>query len=804
MKANRLNMPLRILTFAMVFLGVVSIVLTGYFPPPQPLIVIAVLLIGFFFWDSRIHTVRPASRSDRGALGPSDLAEAPRRTFRHRVYSAAWYIVTLLFLVWCSYDVFIKPLPGEEITVRIPIAAMRLSIFLQLFKVYNAKSDRDYIHMFLLSFFQFVSCAGVCVEFYLLPLLLLYMIIAMWALTLFHFRRQLRTPEALVAAPVVAPNRRAGSGRLLTPGFFTGTFLASLLVIILAAALFLAFPRSATSDTPLSFQRFLGSLGRRLSSGSSGTVDLNIVGIINRDPRRVLRASFPTLQDPPYPVLWRHTALHYYDGRTKRWGRPRRHYASTTRKPSPEVAARVNVLVRKSPGLFVAASEFHKYNSIEDLRNDPQLVPQQYAYLYSYARTRICSAFTAPVAVIADVPVISSYVNDSHYCWQRTKNGFNCTVFSRIPSPASASPTGADSMQASYHLNQEKRNRYTELPPGLSPRFHQLAKQVTRGAPSDYEKARALRTYLSMNCRYSLKLTQAPGRRGPLYDFLFADKPGHCEYFASAMVILLRELGIPSCFAHGYSTGRWDPETKVFEVRRLDAHAWAEVFIENRGWIPFDPTPTVPDDDRPDTFLSNLFGPFSDFFRACEDQWAEGVISYNRFRQKAAFRFVLARANKILRSVKEFTLSSASALSQLFERTVKNTFLAVLIAVVTAVLLLAIVGGIIRFKREGKFRLLYRRYQVPRLSGLRVKFYEKMLRLLVVRGIAKDPADTPLEFADRVASAEQPLPDVRTVTDLYYFVRFGNGKLTYEQSRTIQAILARLRRFPNHSVRLNP
>jgi len=773
-------MPLRVLTFAMVFLGVLSIVLTGFLPPPEPLIAVSILLVGFFFWDSKLHS------------GPSSTG-SPRRPLRHRIYSAAWSVLTFLFLAWCCYDIFMQSFPGEDITVRIPIAAMRLSIFLQMYKVYNAKTDRDYVHMFLLSFFQFVSSAGVSVEFYLLLFLLTYVVLAMWAVTLFHFRRQLKAPEAVVAAPAVVRSGRPGSGRLLTPGFFAGTCLASVLVAVLAAILFIIFPRSATSDNPLTLEGLFATLGTRVS-GSEGPVTLDMAGIISRNPRPVMRAALPTLQDPPNNFLWRRGALHRYDGKRNRWSRAISRYASISGSPPQPLNTPANVLVQKSPRLFVAASDSDKYNSLEDLRNDPELIPQRFTLFENHLRAPIFSAFTPPVAVEADLAGIACDVDESYRCQHRTRMNLTYTVFTRIPSLTSRRLGSEGSIHIPDPLNPAKRRLYTQLPSDLNPRFATLATQTTQGASTEHQKARAIRDYLAIHCLYSLELTHTPGRNGPLYEFLFENKPGHCEYFASAMVILVRTLGIPSRLAYGYSAGRWDPERKVFEIRQLDAHAWAEAFIKGKGWVAFDPSPPVPDDETRRTFVSFLFNPFTRFFRLCEERWAEGVIAYTRFKQRGAYRFVVDTAKNIYRGVTKGAHFVTYLLSRPLSLMSKNLLLRLLIPVLAASLLLALTAGILRFRRHAKFRLTCGRHQPHRFSRLTVKFYQKMLRLLTRKGMTKKLTDTPLEFARRVASANRSFADVETLTDLYYLVRFGNGKLTPDQSRTIQSILTRLSR----------
>jgi hypothetical protein len=671
---------------------------------------------------------------------------------------------------------------------------MQLSIFLQIYKVYNAKGDRDYVHMFILSFFQFVSCAGVSVEFYLLPFLLVYIVIAMWALTVFHFWRQLRRPEAVVASPAITRAGHPRSGRLFTPGFFLGGALASFLVAVVGALLFIFFPRSAASDDPLYFPGFLGRLGRRLSSGISDSITLDIAGIINRNPTPVMRASLPNHQGPPPTILWRCGALHHYDGHRNRWNRPAQRYESPDSRPAETRELPVNILVRKAPGLFIAASDYDRYGSVEDLRNDPGLLEQEFTLLYGYNRAPIFSAYSPPVAVVANVHAVGCDEDESFRCQQRTRYYFTYSVFSPTLHRASRSRGPGGSLRATHELNEAVIGLYTQLPEERNSRFNELARRITEEASTDYQKARAIRNYLALHCHYSLELTQTPSRKGLLYDFLFRKKRAHCEYFASAMVILLRELGIPSRLAYGYSAGHWDAERRVFEVRQLDAHAWAEAFLPGRGWIPFDPTPPVPEDETPQTFLSIVLSPFTRLFRYCEERWAEGVIGYTRRKQGEAFRFVASPLRTISRHVKETAFSLKLAISRLFEGTASHVFLRLLLFLAAASVPVAVIRGILRLRRRARVRLLYRRCLPPRRSGRRVKFYEKMLRLLVDKGITKKVSDTPLEFAEKTASANRLLSDVRILTDLYYFVRFGSGTLSSEQSRTVQSALRHLSR----------
>ena len=114
----------------------------------------------------------------------------------------------------------------------------------------------------------------------------------------------------------------------------------------------------------------------------------------------------------------------------------------------------------------------------------------------------------------------------------------------------------------------------------------------------------------------------------PVLHFLFESKAGHCEYFASAMVLLLRTLGIPSRVVGGYAGGEWNEMGRNYLVRSSDAHTWVEVWIRERGWVPFDPTPGLPpaNTQRP---MRRIYR-FIDYLRV---KWYYGVLSYDIDRQ---------------------------------------------------------------------------------------------------------------------------------------------------------------------------
>jgi hypothetical protein len=118
-----------------------------------------------------------------------------------------------------------------------------------------------------------------------------------------------------------------------------------------------------------------------------------------------------------------------------------------------------------------------------------------------------------------------------------------------------------------------------------------LALSITQGTRTFHESVLAVQSYLRRTCTYSLESTIPPGIRDPTAYFLFQSRSGSCEHFASALVLLLRSLGIPARPVNGYVLEEWNEFGNFFTVRQSDAHSWAEVFYPERGWTTVDPTP---------------------------------------------------------------------------------------------------------------------------------------------------------------------------------------------------------------------
>ncbi len=175
-------------------------------------------------------------------------------------------------------------------------------------------------------------------------------------------------------------------------------------------------------------------------------------------------------------------------------------------------------------------------------------------------------------------------------------------------------------------------DRYTQLPENLSPRVKELARQITANVPNPYDKAVALEQYLRATIKYNEKISAPPADVDPIDYVLFETREGYCDYYASAMIVMARSLGIPSRFVAGYAQGEYEGEAGVYRVREANAHSWAEVYFPNYGWVEFEPTASQPTvvrptqqsapQDKPDTTEDEALREKRDL-RAEEDKFGE-------------------------------------------------------------------------------------------------------------------------------------------------------------------------------------
>lgn len=145
------------------------------------------------------------------------------------------------------------------------------------------------------------------------------------------------------------------------------------------------------------------------------------------------------------------------------------------------------------------------------------------------------------------------------------------------------------------------RDRYLQLPATLPDRVRELARQIVAdaNATTPYDQASALEAWLRANITYNDQIAGPVSTQDGVDYVLFEARAGYCDYYASAMAVMARTLGIPARIATGYTQGSLDAERGVYQVFQFNAHTWVEVYFPGYGWVEFEPTASQPSISRP-------------------------------------------------------------------------------------------------------------------------------------------------------------------------------------------------------------
>ncbi len=191
-------------------------------------------------------------------------------------------------------------------------------------------------------------------------------------------------------------------------------------------------------------------------------------------------------------------------------------------------------------------------------------------------------------------------------------------------------------------LRPPLRRMALQLPEGFNPRTLALARQWRRDAGRD-DAAIVRRALQWVRADFAYTLQTPPWGRNAIDEFLFDTQAGFCQHFSSSFVVLMRAAGIPARVVTGYAGGYRNPLGGYWVVLRSDAHAWAEVWLEGRGWVRVDPTAAVAPERIYDTIAdrapgaSGLLGSLGNRTWNIQDwvrrNWNDLLLGFNADRQ---------------------------------------------------------------------------------------------------------------------------------------------------------------------------
>jgi protein-glutamine gamma-glutamyltransferase len=265
---------------------------------------------------------------------------------------------------------------------------------------------------------------------------------------------------------------------------------------------------------------------------------------------------------------------------------------------------------------------------------------------------------------------------------------------------------------------------------------------------------------------------QLPSERqkDPIAYFLFERKAGHCEYFASTMAVLLREVGVPTRVVTGFRGGEWNDLTGNFIIRAKDAHSWVEVYFPGLGWYSFDPTPAG---GAP---VVSTWSRMQLYLDAAQEFWREWVVNYDYTHQQHLTNVAVNNSVRLFERVKRWSRNEYAALVRRARETHRLLVNSPRAYAVTVVLFISGIILLFNVPRVVRAIMMHNLAKHPAKApqGAASIWYRKMTNAMARRGHRKLPSQTPEEFVTKIDDVR--LRDgVARFTHHYERARFGNS-----------------------------
>jgi transglutaminase-like putative cysteine protease len=293
-------------------------------------------------------------------------------------------------------------------------------------------------------------------------------------------------------------------------------------------------------------------------------------------------------------------------------------------------------------------------------------------------------------------------------------------------------------------------DNYLQLPETLPQRVRDLAQEITASQPTIYDKVKTVEGYFAKNAYgYNTIEVAVPEDNEDYVDqFLFETRKGYCDNFSTSMIVLLRSVGIPARWVKGFTSGTFegmgDDGLREYTVTNANAHSWVEVYFSGIGWVPFEPT----------RGFDNPFQPEED---------------------KETATPAAAVPEQPEKPEKELNEGSTSSTEKMSIGSILKT--AGYMAAALFIFLLIVAGLAFLFRRKWLRQYTIWRYKRKQGTETFEEAFEKLLWLLKVYGIRRQPAYTLREYAlyvDRALDTK----DMRILAKAYEGVQFSPKKKT--------------------------
>jgi len=647
---------------------------------------------------------------------------------RHEfVISEAWTTpLSIAYFIFFAADYFIFSRSFLPATVH-------LALFGVVVRMFSLRRERDHVMLAILAFLMVLASAVLTVDSTFLFSFAAFLLMAVATFVLMEMRRSGYT-ASIQARHTSNPfeHRNLAFSLLLTSPALVLMILAS------GALVFFLMPRVSTG--------YMGaySFGTDFSSGFSDHVQLGQIGQIQQSSAVVMHVEIDGDTVGRSDLHWRGVALANFDGHT--WSNSKNAFILERQFDNSFKVPRAN----PAPPSYVKASLDREHIIHYRVLMEP--IGTNVFFLAPWARS-----VSGNYRMLAADDGSAIYNFDSQH------------AISRYEADSDIAATApADLRTAGRNYPPLLAGAYLRLPE-LDPRIPRLAAQITSSASNDFDKAATIENYLRTRFGYTLQLP-ATAVKDPIANFLFERKQGHCEYFASAMAVMLRALGIPSRVVNGFRSDEFNDLTGNYIVRAKDAHSWVEAYFPGYGWQTFDPTPAGSGGSPQGWSRLALY------LDAMSSFWRDWIVSYDTSHQYEIAQTAFSSTRGLWERVRTWARDHYAAMLQWARRSQDRVersprrwaVIGLIVAVVF--LLLGNLGRIARLLHE-KWLHAHPERSPEQAATM---WYRRMARAMARRGVEKPAGQTPHEFVMKIEDSRLREPVAR-FTAVYESARFGKS-----------------------------
>jgi hypothetical protein len=600
-------------------------------------------------------------------------------------------------------------------------------------------------------------------------------------------------------------------GRWIAPRFVVGVLGLSVTGLTLGLAMFLLVPRVWIGAGGVRFQG--ESAGAQAVVGFSGEVRLGQIGQILESTERVMQVRIFDRDADNRPMAIEEFAAEY---------------------GLSDPLFRGSVLERYRDGRWKAARDVNP----RPMPSHPLkagLIRQEYTL--DLVGSEVLFAMRPINLARLDAPYGQMNINDETGAFAGSIEGrdpIRYFVYSqrRPGDPAIAGQNEFGEMRGSAKLPPYAKHRYLQRPEAGLEQLQELARQIAENAMNsdrgidgedispERRKALALEAYLKDEGRfgYSLNMAVTDPQRDPVEEFLFVRKQGHCEYFASALALMLRSEQIPARLVTGFKGADFHKSEGYYEVQQRHGHVWVEAWVDNQ-WIVLDATPEARDEAVRN--VASQAGFWTNARNSIQSMWSTYVVSLSLNRQQETlYEPLQGSVSSGWGSLSSLLRQGAAGVEWIKGALTSPEQILSPQGAALGVALLAVAWAIFKFVRRDSGRLRRRALgmrrhnwigralawlamhltgRAPDQVGIIVEFYEQFLSLVSAAGFARREDQTQREFAAQLEEAlGQRLAKVNLtrfpseLAELFYRVRFGASRLEPLEVEEIEQRLTRL------------